>query len=331
MKWPLLVCLVSLGMVSEGSADLAGIDQPHGGRNADPFLVSRDCVAALKSAELWNDERHGQYKLLWHDPIPRERLHQPFTRQTFDAAGWRIRFWNDEMNAAHGRFALAPDGTPAIEASYPAMSDWSKGGVHLETDHFPTGAEAAVYVYDVFLEINPSAHVIDENRSGIISGKLAGLYSDNMNLGRIPNKQKGWVSREVWRGKRGEGVRVGSYDYHLNRTETPDQTTYGVRIGEDREIKPGVWVTIAREVILNDPGQPNGKSRMWVDGHLVADREDLLYRTSEEYPIRGFRFLTFCGGSHPWLVNTDWRIWFRNFQLWVPETEGLSQKLRKME
>lgn len=268
----------------------------------------------------WLDGRYFTYRLLWEDPVPEERMEMPFTRETFEGAGWLVSSWNKKHNDRFGSFAKAPDGTPAIEVLYPAMSDWSSGGIGITTGHFKEHPPKGVlYAYSVMLEVNPSDFTIEENTSGIISGKLAGLYSQNMDLGRIPSKQKGWVTREVWRGRTDKGPFIGSYDYHLNRTDSPDETTYGKPIGENKTIQPGKWVTIVRELVLNDPGIANGKSRLWIDGQLVADREDLLYSSAPEYALQGFRFLTFCGGSHPWLVNTDWRIWFRGFQLWVPQ------------
>ena len=288
---------------------------------AFPALLFGAPSAAGETARPWLDGRHADYHLLWQDTVPAERLAEPFTRETFDAAGWRVSTWNDDLNERFGKFAEAPDGTPAIEVRFPTMSYWRDGGIEIQTDHFAgkDSTDSVVYAYELMLEINPSDYTVEENRSGIISGKLAGLYSDNRDLGRIPARQKGWVTREVWRGRRGDPApRVGSYDYHLNRTDEPEEITYGVAIGDDAVVEPMRWVKIAREVVFNDPGVPNGKSRMWVDGKLVADRDDLLYLEGPEYPLRGMRFHTFCGGSHPWLVNEDWRIWFRNFQLWVP-------------
>lgn len=46
-------------------------------------------------------------------------------------------------------------------------------------------------------------------------------------------------------------------------------------------LKPGQWVRIEEEAILNTPGRHDGTMRLWVDGKLVLERYDIGYRKSD--------------------------------------------------
>src|SRR5262249_15230605 len=46
-------------------------------------------------------------------------------------------------------------------------------------------------------------------------------------------------------------------------------------------LKPGRWVRVEQEVVLNTPGRADGLMRMWIDGKLVLERGDIGYRSDE--------------------------------------------------
>lgn len=49
-----------------------------------------------------------------------------------------------------------------------------------------------------------------------------------------------------------------------------------------KSLAPGRWQRLEQEIVLNDPGQSNGKVRLWVDGDLVLDEAAVSLRKSEE-------------------------------------------------
>lgn len=73
------------------------------------------------------------------------------------------------------------------------------------------------------------------------------------------------------------------FDGNLETSQWPNAGHRGV-IGlhpAKALLKPGQWVRVETEIVLNDPGQPNGILRVWVDGKIVDERFDLAYRKDE--------------------------------------------------
>jgi hypothetical protein len=52
-------------------------------------------------------------------------------------------------------------------------------------------------------------------------------------------------------------------------------------------LKPGRWTRIEQEIILNEPGQENGTLRVWVDGKLQLEKDDMLFRLDSRGTFRG--------------------------------------------
>lgn len=49
----------------------------------------------------------------------------------------------------------------------------------------------------------------------------------------------------------------------------------------------GRWVKLEQEIVLNTPKKADGTLRVWVDGSLVIERSDIVYRTKPEVAMSG--------------------------------------------
>jgi hypothetical protein len=76
-------------------------------------------------------------------------------------------------------------------------------------------------------------------------------------------------------------------------------------------LKPGRWVRIEEEVVLNTPNRPDGVLRAWVDGKLMVERFDLGFRRDENQSFQaiiGDIHHTRYGGWAPAPADTRLRI-----------------------
>ncbi len=149
------------------------------------------------------------------------------------------------------------------------------------------------------------------NFNFVKGGKLPGLYGGIGNSGgTIPNGRDGFSCRLMWR-KNGAGE---IYAY------LPSSKEYGTSLGRGNwRFKPGQWQRIEQELWLNQPGQADGRARVWVDGKLVLDQKDLIFRTAPELQIDGIFFSTFFGGGdRSWSTPQDTEIDFANFEVSLP-------------
>jgi hypothetical protein len=66
---------------------------------------------------------------------------------------------------------------------------------------------------------------------------------------------------------------------------------------------------------MNTPGQPDGRLQAWLDGQLVLDVPDFLFRAGGgDFAIDTLYFSTFFGGSgNEWAPTTDETIDFDDF------------------
>ena len=66
---------------------------------------------------------------------------------------------------------------------------------------------------------------------------------------------------------------------------------------------------------MNTPGVADGVLQAWVDGELVLDVDDFLYRTADyDYGVDAMYFSTFFGGSsNDWAPTKDEHIDFDDF------------------
>lgn len=147
-----------------------------------------------------------------------------------------------------------------------------------------------------------------KNFDFVKGGKLPGLFGGTVTDGRqIPDGTNGFSTRYMWR-RGGEGE---IYAY------LPSSKEHGTSIGRGNwRFQPGIWYRLEQEVVLNQPGQNNGRIRVWVDGKPVLNRGNLNFRTSDRLKIEGILFSTFFGGGAPsWATPKNVYADFANFSV----------------
>ncbi|HSH49699.1 MAG TPA: hypothetical protein VK991_14070 [Halomonas sp.] len=184
----------------------------------------------------------------------------------------------------------APDGKPALRATYPADSSSpsdapsaeQRGGAGFYTaPERLAGSDHACLAYRVRF---PAGFDF------VKGGKLPGLYGGQApSGGRQADGYNGFSLRLMWR-KEGQGE---LYTYVLK-----PQQRYGVSMGRGNWHFPREeWVDIELEARLNTPGEADGVTRVWVDGELVLERRDIIYRSTPALHVDGLMFSTFFGGT----------------------------------
>lgn len=151
-----------------------------------------------------------------------------------------------------------------------------------------------------------------DNFDFVKGGKLPGLFGGNgPSGGDIPDGTDGFSARLMWR-QDGDGE---VYAY------LPTSEDFGTSLGRGNwQFRPGEWVTIEQEVILNQPGIADGRIRLWVDDELVVDESELLFRTVDTLQIDGIFFSTFFGGGDAsWATPHDVYADFADFRVYAAE------------
>lgn len=139
-------------------------------------------------------------------------------------------------------------------------------------------------------------------------GKLPGLYGGTVTGGRrSPDGTDGFSTRFMWR-RNGEGE---VYAYLATSEEE------GTSLGRGSwRFRPGEWQLIEQEVSLNEPGRPDGRIRVWLDGREVLDESNLVFRTVDTLKIEGLFFSTFFGGSDlSWATPKETAVEFAGFKV----------------
>ena len=162
-----------------------------------------------------------------------------------------------------------------------------------------------------------------KNFQFVLGGKLPGLYGGDSppSGGARPKHDDGFTVRLMWR-KDGQGE---LYLYSPNMK--PTSRNGGMQIGTGNwRFKRGKWTTIEIETILNAPGQTDGKTHVWINGHLVLAVKDIQFRDTTEIDIGGFMFSTFFGGkSGRFAPSTSQRLYFADMQTFGGQVLNVDQ------
>jgi len=190
-----------------------------------------------------------------------------------------------EISLAKGQ---GPDGSDAIRVAYVG---YERGSHRVTKIHSLSGTcTSATLSYDVRF---------DEGFQFVKGGKLHGLSPKTPVTGGQKRMPQGWSARVIFR----QNGYAGSYIYDQNV-----EKKWGVG-GKSREqvFFPGCWHRVDFQVQLNDPGQSNGWSRIFVDGHKVQESHGLEYRSQggPDSLMQRFLFSTFHGGSTPDCAPVD--------------------------
>lgn len=191
---------------------------------------------------------------------------------------------------------------------YPAGS-WAP----LQSSKSPSGVGGAGFVAAPLKISVDSLHLryyvrFPEGFDFVKGGKLPGLYGGNAPTGGfIPNGRDGFTTRYMWiDGSQGE-----IYAY------LPESKVYGTSIGKGGwQFTAGRWHILEQQVVLNTPGERDGRVRVWFDERLVVDEQGLRFRDVAQLKIDGIIFSTFFGGGDAsWATPRDTYVEFANFAL----------------
>lgn len=99
--------------------------------------------------------------------------------------------------------------------------------------------------------------------------------------------EDGFVAPMVWRsrGRGGTTMRLT----HGGETRSWPAEREAVTLPRGR------WVKLEQEIVLNTPKKADGTLRVWVDGALVIERSDIVYRTKPEVVMSGVAADVFYG------------------------------------
>ncbi len=155
---------------------------------------------------------------------------------------------------------------------------------------------------------------------GAGGGKLpgfAGRYGEAGWGGRRADGTNGWSARMGFEPPRRfdlEGrMALSFYTYHA------DMGRWGAIDGWSEALGAGEWRQIDQYVRMNTPGEHDGVQRGWVDGELVFEREDRMFRAEghDDVLVEEFWFNIYYGGS--WTSPVDTALYFRDLKIWPGE------------
>lgn len=145
-------------------------------------------------------------------------------------------------------------------------------------------------------------------------GKLPGFCGLDCPVGcSTVSRDRGWSTRLMWRKRGG----MTTYAYYPDKPQT-------IRCGEDwwwsNGLQSGRWHNLRLYVKVNTPGKADGVTRAWLDGRLVLEKRNVMYRYRSEmsYGVTRAYLTTYAGGSDVERFAPDHDQWikFRNFRVW---------------
>lgn len=185
---------------------------------------------------------------------------------------------------AHRHIELArgagPDGSDAIRVAYVGSN---VGSERVGVFH-PIGSavDQATLSFDVRF---------DNDFQWVMGGKLHGLGPKRFISGGQERKPDGWSARIMFNS---EG-RCSTYLYDQDK-----EKKYGIGGRSEKPVfEAGRWHHVVLQVGLNTPGEPNGFSRILIDGKEVVHSRNVTFRAvgGSDTQIQTFLFSTFHGGN----------------------------------
>lgn len=126
----------------------------------------------------------------------------------------------------------------------------------------------------------------------------------------------GFSARHTWK----RGGKLAQYLYHEHKRDRCGDVN--LVAGGDEVLRRGRWQTIVQRVVMNDPGQRNGRIDTWIDGHHGAST-DLELRRTDAYGVNTFIFNTYLGGNRKGHYHSrEERIYYDDIELWFPPSAG---------
>jgi len=88
-------------------------------------------------------------------------------------------------------------------------------------------------------------------------------------------------------------------------------------------LESGRWYQITQRIKMNDPSVGNGVIQMWLDGELVHDEQNMIFRHTDTLKIDLMYFSTFFGGNEDWATSKDETVYFDDFVISTPNSRYL--------
>ncbi len=144
-------------------------------------------------------------------------------------------------------------------------------------------------------------------------GKLPGLFGGDAATGGNPADGDGWSVRQMWF----DTGRFAPYVYHMDQQGIYGDTLGGTAsFGQGSRFIAGEWHHVAAYVQLNSDNNQDGQYKLFLDGLLIKDRDDLRFRNQGRALIDEFTVQTFFGGqSEDYSPVKDEYIYFDNMRV----------------
>ena len=221
-----------------------------------------------------------------------------YSEDDYDAQ-WPEADWLEGLQDGRGEVVENPEDSSdqVLEVLYPAGEIGpSDQGVQMKI-LFDTSYDELYLRYRVRFE---------KDFEWVKGGKLPGLIGGEANTGgEVPDGTDGWSARMMWR-RMGQAVQ---YVYHPDQSGTyGDDFDYQIG-GSDVHFQDGSWHTVQHRIVMNTPGQSDGRIQAWFDGQLALDRQNMRFRDVSDFAVDGF----FGGGDDSWAPGNDMHIYYDNF------------------
>ena len=107
---------------------------------------------------------------------------------------------------------------------------------------------------------------------------------------------KGWSCRGASSVQsESDGIRLGFYTYEVKS----GRSNYGKTMHFDKTVTAGKWYCLEQYIKLNTPGKKDGIARAWIDGELVFEKTDFLWRNTDKLKIYSNWVDYYRGGKEP--------------------------------
>jgi hypothetical protein len=235
---------------------------------------------------------------------------------------------NDRLSPNGGAIDIVadPSGDPArgnvmrvfqSEGGY-GFTDGLHGPSNGQWRSWPGSYEELYFSYDFYMEPN-RLWSKGQKLPGLMGGDWATASGGTLPVGNDAfSARLQMYSTKAFPGK-GDGA-LAQYTYYPGKAQQYEW--YDDGIGGQINLELGKWYTIETYIKLNTPGKNNGKLQAWVDGELVLNKQNHIWRTASSLKIDGVFFAFGYGGSNSsWAAPEDQYNYFDN---WVLSTQPIS-------
>jgi len=235
--------------------------------------------------------------------------------------------WDDGVR--EGRISIVT-GADAFGGSGASLAVSYPAGEHGTKE---TGGQWKAFLPEKVEEAYLSYRVKFENGFDFVrGGKLPGLAAENAPTGsRAADGTNGWTGRMMGRtdfqGTSGqpeqlESVAISYAKYFESGPDGDGQEDkiYWIDADANRTVlQSDTWYKITQRIKLNTPGVADGILQIWLDGELVHEQTDVVYRTVAGLEIDQMYFSTFFGGGSSWRTSKDETVYFDDFKVSKPD------------